>query len=150
MDSVDPIGRHAKLLYAEQVRLLFKNARPAYSTTILNGAILAYVLRVDAPAPLLVGWYACLVLVTALRAALVWRYHRSTDKLTHASTWNRLYVLGAAVAGMVWGAAALLVSSIADSVAHQAFVAFMLAGMSAGGVSVLASRKEAALAFLLP
>src|SRR5438132_13629128 len=103
MDSVEPIGRHTNLLYAEQVRLLFKNAPLAYSTTILNGAILAFVLRVDAPASSLVGWYACLLIVTALRSVLVWHYNRSADKVARARTWNRLYLLGTVAAAIVRG-----------------------------------------------
>lgn len=149
MESVDPASRYTDLLYAEQVRLLYKNAPLAYSTTILNGTILTYILSGHVPTSLLAGWYVGLLLVTALRAVLVWRYHNSPQEPGRAAFWNRRYLLGAAAAGSTWGSAALLVFP-PDSVGHQAFVAFMLAGMSAGGITVLSSRIEVCLAFLLP
>jgi PAS domain S-box-containing protein len=49
----------------------------------------------------------------------------------------------------VWGSAGLVLFP-PESIAHQVFVAFVLAGMAAGGISVLAPRMEACLAFLLP
>jgi len=148
-NASSPAGKQVAVLYAEQVRLLFNNAPLAYTTTILNGAILAYILRNHVPTLLLVGWYGCLLLVTALRAMLVWRYHRTTPEPDRTDFWKRLYLIGAMTAGIVWGSTAFLVFPT-DSVAHRAFVAFMLAGMSAGGVSVLSSRIEVSLAFLLP
>lgn len=136
-------------LFAEQVKLLYKNAPLAYIVTVVNGAIVIYVQSAYIPVPILAFWYGCLVLITAIRAFLVWRYARLQPGLDQAHHWNRVYVAGAALAGAVWGSAAVLLFPL-DSVAHQVFIAFVLAGMAAGGISVLAPRMDACLAFLVP
>ena len=136
-------------LFAEQVKLLFHNAPVAYATTLVNGAILVYVLRADISASVLLAWYGCLLVVTGIRVIAAWRYGRIKPSHRDVQRWNTVYVAGAALAGAVWGATAVVLFPL-DSIAYQAFISFVLAGMAAGGVSVLAARREACLAFLLP
>lgn len=136
-------------VYAEQVRLLYRNAPLAYSATVINGAILALVQSAHIAVSTLSIWYGSLLLVTAMRALTLWRYADNHPGPGDARFWNLIYVGGAGLAGMVWGSAALLLFPT-DSIAHQVFVAFVLAGMAAGGMTVLAPKMEACLAFLLP
>lgn len=142
---------HSDELFAEQVKLLYNNAPLAYSTTLINGAILIYVQREYISSPVLLAWYACLLLVTAARSIVVWQYNRlnSVHRDAHAHQWNIIYLIGTALAGAVWGSTAVALFP-PDSIAHQLFIAFVLAGMAAGGISVLAPRMEVCLAFLLP
>lgn len=142
-------NRHSDPLYAEQVRLLYEGAPLAYTVTLINGAILAYVQSALIPIAVVLAWYGCLLFATLVRALVTWRYGRVKPGPDQARFWNIVYVIGAAVAGSVWGAAGLVLFPF-DSIAHQVFVAFVLAGMAAGGISVLAPRMEACLAFLLP
>lgn len=140
---------HSDLLYAAQVKLLYENAPLAYSVTLINGAILAYIQSAYISIAVSLAWYGCLVLVTVIRAGVIWRYTKLRPDPDEARFWNTVYLIGAGVAGSVWGAAGLVLFPL-DSIAHQVFVAFVLAGMAAGGISVLAPRIEACMAFLLP
>jgi diguanylate cyclase (GGDEF)-like protein/PAS domain S-box-containing protein len=149
MDSSGIESRYSTELFAEQVRLLYKNAPLAYIATLMNGAILAFVQSAHISVPVVLAWYGSLVLVTAIRALIVRQYARIQPGCDEAPRWNTIYVSGALSAGTVWGSAALVLFPV-DSIAHQVLVAFVLAGMSAGGISVLAPRMEACLAFLLP
>jgi diguanylate cyclase (GGDEF)-like protein/PAS domain S-box-containing protein len=136
-------------LYSEQVGLLYKNAPLAYTVTLINGAILGYIQSALIPLAVVLAWYGCLVFVTVLRVLVIWRYGMVKPGPDRTRFWSIAYVIGTALAGSVWGAAGLVLFPL-DSIAHQAFVAFVLAGMAAGGISVLAPRMEACLAFLLP
>jgi diguanylate cyclase (GGDEF)-like protein/PAS domain S-box-containing protein len=149
MKSAGVDTSYSDQLYAEQVKLLYKNAPVAYSVTVINGAILIFVQSAYIPLSTLSLWYGSLLLVTVIRALITWRYIRIRPGQNDARFWNRTYFIGTGVAGMIWGSAALLLFPM-NSIAHQVFVAFVLAGMSAGGISVLAPRMEACLAFLLP
>lgn len=140
---------HSDQVYAEQVRMLYENAPLAYSVTLVNGVILVYVQSPYFPVSVLLGWYGCLAFITVVRALVAWRYNRIRPGLDQTRSWNLAYVVGAGAAGSVWGTAALVLFPT-DSIAHQVFVAFVLAGMAAGGIGVLAPRMEACLAFLLP
>jgi len=136
-------------LLAEQVELLAQNAPLAYVVALVCGCVLAFVQR-DQVAPGAVGaWLGALALVTAARALLLVRYRYSQPSTASARLWLHVQLVGAALSGVVWGSAAVLLFP-SDSMAHQVFVAFMLAGMSAGGIGVLAARLEVALVFLVP
>lgn len=140
---------HFDELFAEQVKLLYNNAPLAYSTTLVNGAILAYVQHTHISITVLLVWYGCLLLVTGARFITVLQYKRINPAPGDARSWDIIYLIGAALAGVVWGSTAVALFPL-DSIAHQVFIAFVLAGMAAGGVSVLAPRMEVCLAFLLP
>lgn len=142
-------GRYAVQLYAEQVALLYRNAPLAYSVTLVNGAILAFVQAAQLAPHTALAWYGALVAVTALRTGFVWRYARLRPGPDTARRWNYACLAGTALSGIVWGATAYVMIP-SDSVAHEVFVAFVLAGMSAGSITVLAFRMECCLAFLLP
>ena len=82
---------HSSKLFAEQVRLLYEYAPLAYSVTLINGAILVYVLSAYFPLATLLGWYGCLMFITLVRAGLVWRYNRVKPDLDAARFWNLGY-----------------------------------------------------------
>ena len=136
-------------VFVEQVELLYRNAALAYTTTLVNGAILAYVQSEHIPLTVLLAWYGSLVVLTAGRTVVARRHALATPDPPRARLCNLLSGAGAGASGCVWGAAALVLFP-PDSIAHQVFVAFVLAGMTAGGVTILASRIEACAAFILP
>lgn len=136
-------------LIAEQVTLLAQNAPLAYGAAVLNGLVLALVQRGEIAPGTIIGWLLALLLVTTARGYVLYRYLRSGPGSRYPRYWLRGHQMGAALAGLVWGASAIVLFP-ADSPVHQLFVAFILAGMTAGGVGVLAARLEVAMAFLLP
>lgn len=140
---------HSDELFAEQVKLLYNNAPLIYSTTLINGTILIYVQRTHIATFVLLAWYGCLLLATAARARAAWQYIHRHPASGEARRWNRIYFIIAVVEGIVWGSAAVALFPV-DSISHQVFIAFILAGMAAGAVTVLAPRMEVCLAFLLP
>lgn len=149
MDNNGIEKRYAVQLYAEQVALLYRNAPQAYISSLVIGAILAFVQGTHIASSVVLGWYAVLVAVTALRTWFARRYFRLRPGPDAARRWNAIYVAGTVLAGSVWGATAFVMIP-STSLAHEVLVAFVLAGMSAGSITVLAFRVESCLAFLLP
>ncbi|QAU35992.1 diguanylate cyclase [Janthinobacterium sp. 17J80-10] len=129
--------------------MLYENTPVALLVTLVNGAILILVQRTHITPPVLISWYGTLLLVTTLRAVAWHRFARANPNFAGMHRWHAIFLAGTACAGAVWGATALFLLP-ADSMAHQLFVAFVLAGMSAGAISVLSPRLEACLAFFLP
>ncbi len=138
-----------KQLYVEQVSLLYHNAPLAYAVTLINGMILVFVQKTYITTLVLIAWFICLILVTVGRMSLVYLFANSHVTAENANYWGCAYLLGTALAGLTWGSTAVFLFPV-QSIGHQVFVAFVLAGMSAGGVAVLSSRLEAYLVFLLP
>jgi signal transduction histidine kinase len=136
-------------IFPEQVRLLYRGAREAYIATVVNAALLVFIQVHEIAARLVVLWFVYILLITAGRALLVYAYWRSDTQSEHALTWNRLYVIGSALAGIGWGAAGILLYP-PGSLAHQVFLAFVIGGMGAGSVAALTARLEPFFAFFLP
>lgn len=141
--------QQAEKIYAEQIKLLYSYAPLAYSITLINGLILVFIQRAHIPLPILLGWYACLTLVTVSRIGLAYGYNHVHPSPEAAHRWAWRYYVGAGLAGVTWGSAAVMLFPPA-AISHQVLVAFVLAGMSAAGLLVLAARLEAVMMFLLP
>jgi len=149
MEFVNPNNTIDKQLYVEQVSLLYHNAPLAYIFTLINGAVLVFLQKTYIPTSILTAWFTCLILVTVSRIGLAYLFANSQVTSKNANYWGCAYLIGIGLAGITWGSTAIFLFP-AKSIDHQVFIAFILAGMSAGGVTVLSSRLEACFVFLLP
>jgi len=133
---------------AEQIRLLYANANTGVVVSALVALVLAYLQWPVISTPVVLGWLAYSWMVAAGRYVLIRVYkHRAPGR--DDSWWGRAFTVGTCLAGVGWGTAALLLNP-RDNLTHQVFLAFVLGGMLLGGVSLLAPRIEAFLAFMMP
>jgi len=132
---------HAQEIAAEQIRLLYDQLPSALIASVVIGALAAYVLWNRVPHWALVLWLAALGVLTIARVGLRRRYVRAKPLPRDSAVWARPFVLGTASAGVIWGLAGLFPFN-GGSLFHEMFIAFILAGLSAGGT--LRSRRSAA------
>jgi signal transduction histidine kinase/CheY-like chemotaxis protein len=142
------VSRGQEIL-AAQIRLLYGNSNIAVGITILAATTLALLQWGLIPNFLVLGWWLYMTLISASRGALAQRYWRASPGSTEISGWRAAFVVGAGLAGAGWGAAAILLYP-ATHLTNQLFLVFVLGGMMLGAGSLLASRPEAFLAFLIP
>ena len=92
---------------------------------------------------------ACLLIffVTALRGLLWLAYRRQPQ--AHPDAWSNLFLAGCIASGTAWGIASLIVFPHGD-IAAQTFLTFLIGGVSAAGVTILAVDLRSVLAFVLP
>lgn len=88
-----------------------------------------------------------IVIVTAARFFLWLAYRRYGRRENIA--WSTLFLIGAIAGGAAWGFGAVMVFP-EENVAAQSFIAFVIAGVSAGAITTLAVDKRTALGFVLP
>ncbi|HFD12380.1 MAG TPA: bifunctional diguanylate cyclase/phosphodiesterase [Crenotrichaceae bacterium] len=141
-------------VFREQVAYLYRYAPLSLLFTVVNGFILAYVQRSVISHNVLTIWFLSLFLITIIRAVLVFSYRRAKSVSPTAvrqsiTFWYITYIIGALAAGLVWASSALYLFP-EQSLEHQMFVVFVLAGMSAAAVSVLAASMSAYFVFTLP
>jgi diguanylate cyclase (GGDEF)-like protein len=99
------------------------------------------------PLPLLLLWLAAQVLLTIWRMRVIRNFRAVANAHTLAGSRQvDLIRLGCLASGLVWGTLSLCVFP-ADDPQVALFVAFMLAGITAGGTSVMASDMIAAMLF---
>ena len=133
----------------EQLQLLFAALPSSLLATlvlvILTIAVAALTGEIEVKRTVIAA--AGIGIVSAARFVL-WLAYRRNPRRENIS-WSTLFFIGCVVAGAAWGSAAVLVFPEGDTDA-QSFLAFLIAGVSAGAVTTLAADKRAALGFVLP
>jgi len=91
---------------AEQIRLLYANAPAGFVATGLNAGLLALIQWSVIPPPVILAWLTSMLVLTGLRAMVVWRFQRVAPAPHAMSLWGILFGLGTGLAGLGWGALA--------------------------------------------
>jgi len=127
-----------------QVELLYRNVRLGQIISILNAGFFVWIGYQLYSGHALALWGGLAVLVAGLRIALGERYRQTSpaERLAEVGFWQQRALLGAAAGGLVWAAGALLLM-LAGNIALQLFTAFVMAGMVAGAIPVLAADRLA-------
>jgi two-component system cell cycle sensor histidine kinase/response regulator CckA len=134
---------------AELLGQVYRQMPTGLLATVVNSTILAFILRTVVSRPILISWLLAIMSLSLLRYLLFRAYRRQTQIIEGFHRWNRLFVVGLCLSGTLWGATAVVLFPI-QSVAHQAFIAFALAGMVAGSVGAFSSVSAAFPAFAMP
>jgi len=130
-------------ILGRQVELLYRNLRLGQIISVLNASFLIWIAAGAVPFPALGGWWLLAALVAVLRITLAARYHHCSeaDRQKQSPFWHRRALYGAASSGMVWAAGTVLLMRSGDTTL-QLFTAFVMAGMVAGAVPVLAADRR--------
>ncbi len=143
MQQEQPADQQVRL---EKFRLLAQTLPQSISFgAVLALTVLAVLWRTQPPG-LLLGWFAAHVGLNLWRLSVLRRFRRLQTNVAAAMRLTLAIQGGCAVAGLLWGLLALLPYAPED-LSTPLFVAFVLAGVTAGGATAMASEIVAALAF---
>jgi len=138
-----------RMVRAEQVKLLYAKAPMALTAISANAPILVYILWDEIRHAVLVAWLMYMIALSMGRAWLTYEYGRRPPSPLEDSHWGTWYLGGVALSGIGWGAAGVFLFTDA-SLPHQLFLAFVLAGMTAGAVAACSSMLAGFLLFAVP
>lgn len=127
----------------EQLKLLFAGLPSSLLATLV---LLALAVSLTADGNAVVAC-ASIVVVSLLRLVLWRAYGRYSER--ENISWSGLFFIGCVAAGAAWGATTIILFPPGD-IAGQAFLAFLIAGVSAGAVAALAADRRAVIGFVLP
>ena len=135
-------------LEAELLHQAYQALPASLIANLVNGSILSFVMWDVAPRFMVLGWIVALMVLSLFRY-LDYRFFRNEIM----KGWHGQIVPGyfdglAQITGMLWGAAGYGLFTV-DSSIHLAFLAFLLAGMTAGAVTTLSVRRRTCQVFLL-
>ena len=115
----------------DQVELLYRQSIQGIVASILIGAIATYELWSQQYKDLVIFWWVLTLAISVLRLVLYYSWKKRTD--TDHDKWLRWFAIGAFATGANWGfAGSVFFPSHADE--QQVFLAFLIAGMSSGGI----------------
>jgi signal transduction histidine kinase len=149
--SVEPPDskRIEALVRAERVGALYEKLAVAQATVLLNSFVIVLVVWERSTPYRLLSWLAALWLIACARIFAAVRYHRSTREPADAGHWEWIFTVGAALNGIGWGSCPLLLAG-GTPIEYLIFIAFVLAGMTAGAALSNASHQPAFLGFAVP
>ena len=136
-------------LFVDKVRKLYDHTVFGSAATLINGAILVFILRGRVPLSNLITWLGCALLLNIVRLSLNWSYRKTTPSYAETVTWRNLFVASLLLSGILWGAAGIVLFP-SDSIGHQAFVAFVAGGMVAGAAGSFTCVLSAFFLFSIP
>ena len=131
------------------MRLLYQQLPSALFASVVIGCVTVFVLWEQVARTLLLGWLTAITLLTLGRVWLMRRYVEIGPPPDEAPSWGHAFVFGVGLSGALWGVAGLFPFR-EPSLIHELFLAFVLAGLSAGGMSTLSSFRGAFFAFTAP
>jgi signal transduction histidine kinase/ActR/RegA family two-component response regulator len=134
---------------AEQVRTIYRQSVPVLATNCVNALIVVAVLWSSAPRLSLACWVVLMGLMTLLRAGLARQFHRQDPPASDAAIWARRFLVGSAVAGVLWGAAGFSIVHAGQPMA-ELLVIFMVGGMCTAAAGTLAAYLPAFVVFASP
>ena len=130
-------------ILGRQVELLYRNLRLGQFASIVNACFLVWVAYPQISATTLAIWWLAVTLTALIRVGLAARYQRRDEalRLKEWALWRHRALLGAVGSGLLWAAGTLLLMR-AGAASLQFFTAFVMAGMVAGSIPVLAADKQ--------
>jgi signal transduction histidine kinase len=131
-------------ILGRQVQLLYRNTPVGQAVTLVNASLLAWLWQGSVGVGPATGWWLAAVAVALGRLLLAqaFREWKSGDRPDEMAAWLNRARIGAAAGGLVWAAGALLFMLQGDTI-QEIFTAFVMAGMVAGAVPILAADRLA-------
>lgn len=138
-----------QVVAAQEVALLFNQAYTAILGVWVAAMLFAVVLWPAVDHVRIMTWIAIFSAVSVGRLWLTWMFHRSEAAVDKYSRWRDRAVIASGLTGIAWGLAGTLLFP-AESVPHQMFLGFMLAGVIAGSIPFLSAVWLAYVAHMVP
>ncbi|MEM7563595.1 MAG: EAL domain-containing protein [Pseudomonadota bacterium] len=133
---------------SEQVRILFA-ATPSSLATILASSLgLSIVLWPAIDHSIIISWFVIINLLSVVRLQFYFKLRRLDKQRAIPHIWYQLAVATGVSSGLTWGAGGYLLFA-ENSLVHQMFLGFVVAGMCAGAVTTLAAIINSARAFII-
>ena len=134
-----------------QVELLYRNVRLGQIVSIINASFLVWIAHTQISHDSLAIWWSLTIVTASLRMALGARFNGQTqvEQQSAITFWRQRALMGASASGVLWAAGALLLMGSGNTIL-QLFTAFIMAGMVAGAVPVLAAHRQAFRSYAWP
>lgn len=145
MDALTVTNNEA--VNAELTRQLYDAYPVVVVGTLLNALILIVVQWPVVNHSLATLWLVLMLCFTAGRYLLTLTYKHTAPSIEQDPIWSRYFTIGLLSTSVLWGSTAVILYP-PDNIGHQVFLAFVLAGICAGGIVTLSYRKKLVIPFL--
>ncbi|MFO1282405.1 MAG: ATP-binding protein [Burkholderiales bacterium] len=148
MDTAHAVAAPVARARADQVTMLYAGWTRTTVSMLFGGLLFCAAMREETPASMMAAWFALVLANQAARYALVHAWRDARPGIAASARWGRYWSVGSAMAGALWGFAA--VAMFPSSPAHQALSIVCLFGVVLGGLNLTAVYKSSFYGFVLP
>lgn len=139
-----------KLVYTEQVRLIYSQTMTAAVGSPVAGAIFVWIFWAVSDHTVLLIWFACLVVTSVVRIPVYLIFLRQNQEgIEKSRRWLNVYIFNTLLQGSLWGIAELLFIPVEDPI-YTVVIAIWIIGLSAGSISAYTISTKTLLAFFIP
>lgn len=138
-----------KAILTDQVRVLYDGARITLSANLLTGIILGVLFWDHSDRQSVIAWLSLLAVVVLARFFHLVAFNKEPSAERNCEARLRQFRLLLGATGLVWGLATFMLYP-PDSIPHQAFMIMVIAGMSAGAITILSIDIISVLSFTVP
>ena len=135
-------------VHAEQLRVLNAAVPSSLASVLIVSLVISTVLWDVIGQATVLYWFAVTNLLSAIRLWLYLQFRRQQANSLDTQKWHRLAIVTGVASGVTWGAAGFLLFA-EDSLVHQIFLGFVIAGLCAGAITTLSAVLGAARGFVL-
>jgi two-component system, sensor histidine kinase and response regulator len=136
------VDLHDMRIKQAQLQMLYDQLPQGIAATVINSAVLAWVLSSVTKGSVAAAWFGCMLVISGARTAMVLAYRRRpSDQQLDYDDWRTRFAVGAVATAAIWGSTSVLLFP-ASSYQHQALIGFVLAGMAAGAAGSMAAHDK--------
>lgn len=141
-------------LRGTRFHILHAQSLPTFLYPVISGAVLAGMLWPLAPHVALLTWLAFVVVLLLVRCAMLARVRRRPDPAC-ADEWLNLFAVSAALSGLLWGTAPMLLvprqpDRLLEGTLYAGLVMMVVCGLVAGATVAYAATLRVLFSFTVP
>ncbi len=136
-------------VFLERLNIFYESLSVSVFAVVLNTLLLSFLLWTPENSRWVLSWCVATLTIAVYRIACTLRYRKRSEAEREASAkrWYREMMLGVLLSGLAWGAAGFLLYD-SQNMLNQSLLAFVIAGMCAGGIVSVSAFIEAGATFL--
>ena len=132
----EPAANPEQRIFADRVAHLYRQSVLGILLTLLIAAVVSVELWTPGEHDVMIMWWLIMISIAAARYGLYRAYLQRSDR--DEEKWLRWIAIGALAAGVNWGIAGAVFFPSHSNI-QQVFLAFVLAGMTSGGIAVFSA-----------
>ena len=133
---------------SEQIRILFAATPSSLLTILIASLVLSFVLWSVIDSTAITIWCGIINLLSLVRLLNYLKFRRLDGQQVVDNVWHHYAIATGVTSGLTWGLGGYLLFA-EQSLVHQVFLGFVVAGMCAGAVTTLAAVINSARAFVV-